>query len=449
MAESGCLVSNKVHALTINHNVKTSILETKDDILLSGGVSITDSEVDGKMDVERVVAGETVPLVGASVVPSAHLAIKEVNGWFGSEGFDSKYVGDAGFRTLISGAPNQYVINQPANSILKNMYIIVRNNNFSVTQFLGKDGILRKTDLNISDMPVVYDEIGLRLNVSIGEESSDQAAHNFFEERDGAELIIVPGNHGCTQPVSRENDGGGVGAGATARNNPTKAIPPNRRPEDSGRRPMFRHNGALLGKDTLIPVMTNYTFSTNQERDHCINQNGYTDNYNHLNMDNIRLTEESTTVQPLFNHSSSSRKIYIVVDAGTSHLTGGDLPTVAKTEKLTGADFQMFTNAITQPRLGTTNDFTIDSTGGDYVPQAPRTGGERASYSSGVDLFRYFASNLLRDNVYIYDELNRDAIKDCIGNDVHNIYTNDSLLPPSTDAVKKIEFKVICDFQQL
>lgn len=517
MAESGCLMSKKLRALTVNHNIKTKDFESNELLELSGDISITEdteiTETDGNLDFEQ-------KNVGNSEYPNEDIFLKEapggsaldygrqptlrrdlidpsegyyINGelrsdlqaaFQGSDGFSRLHDTDTDLQGRVnpSSGEQPYTILQPGNSILKNMYILVRNNNFSVTQFLGNEETasfkgLRSLELTEGEIPNIYDEIGLRLNVSIGENSADIQQNNFFEEKNsgGGDIVIVPGNYGDTHL----NDGG-------ASNTPTSgivvdeayqdtAIPPNRRPIANGRRPIFRHNGVLLGKDTLIPVITNYTFSSPQQKLSCINQNGYSGNYETIEMDNIRMTVSGQEATSLYNSLSTPRKIHITVDASSSTLTAGpgDFDAKVKTGKLTGADFLSQANALTQPRINRTeheeDDTTYDPNVGYELQEydfwergtipPTKTILSRVSAGSGSAAFtgkttllfdNAFASNFLRDNVYIHPELKEVNNGVCTGlPPIERVGPNDYSNNQTPDYGNEVEFKVICDFQQL
>jgi hypothetical protein len=391
------------------------------------------------------------------------------------EAFGQLHIDDGSLRNIINPAPSttdpSYTILQPGNSILKNMYILVRNNNFSVTQSFGNGSTgsgLRNYDLDESNVPNVYDEIGLRLNVSIGEESSDITQNNFLEERDlGGDIVIVPGNYADTSA----NDGGDYDQGATATEISgfeTTAMPPNRRPAAAGKRQMFRHNGVLLGKDTLIPIITNYTFSSAQEKLHCINQNGYSGNYEDIFMDDIRMARDNGITASLYNSSPTERKLHVVIDASTSTLPPPGAPqdgfaNTAKTGKLTGADFTYLPNSLTQPRdIDEDKTYTYDPNGpNNYFmqeyPHFPFNSSNnsfsmnRESISDDTiarDSKIGFASNLLRDNVYnskILKDTNNGICTGLPANQAQSDYLGNSTL----DFDDNVDFKIICDFQHL
>lgn len=501
MAESGCLMSSKMHALTINHNVKTNHFESKTTLDLSEGITVDENieEADGNLifktksvgdsvypdpDGDKLTFTPTATNLGNSVLrkeihdseaiasiggvefPTVFQGVE--SGLNRQDGFGQRHTDDATLRNIINpvGGGTPYTISQPANSILKNMYILVRNNNFSVSQFFGNESSgsgLRNYDLSETEVPNTYDNIGLRLNVSIGEESSNITENNFFEERTdgGGHIVIVPGNHNDTSST----DGGASDvAGVTATTNPTKAMPPNRRPAVDSKRQMFRHNGVLLGKDTLIPVITNYTFSSAQEKLNCINQNGYSSHYENITMDNIKITDNTTA--PLYNSSSTARKIHVVIDASPSTLTGtGFNATAGKTGdgQLTGADFTYLPNALTQPR-DVDADKTYDNTGDKaYYMQV------RHNYNANPQHIDFsmtpndvignnpaaiastktgYASNLLRDNVYCHPDLKDTYNGVCTGlpEEAEN---SDYRHNETPEYGLSVEFKVICDFQHL
>lgn len=500
MAESGCLISSKMHALTINHNIKTKHFESKTTLDLSEGISVTGdvtedvTETDGNLIFKKEVVGESIypdpdpdnanfilePNISIDRdqhAPVLRNLIKDTRtrndfnnpapfqGLTNEQAFGQLHTDNNSLRGIINldGGDKPYTILQPANSILKNMYILVRNNNFSVTQSFGNASTgsgLRNYDLSESDVPNIYDNIGLRLNVSIGEESDDITENNFFEERDtGGDIVIVPGNYGDTR-----DDGGGFVEGATAQGiAAAEAMPPNRRPAVGGKRQMFRHNGVLLGKDTLIPIITNYTFSSAQEKLHCINQNGYSGNYENINMNDIRMNNESGAIASLY--SSTDRKLHVVIDASSSTLPSDpnidNFARTAQTGKLTGADFTYLPNSLTQPR-DTVEDKTYEDDGNKFYPMQvntdygfnhndPSFSMDRVPTSTNPSNRNFksgFASNLLRDNVYNSKLLKSANNAICTGlpaNPIQSDYLNNSTL----DFQDTVEFKIVCDFQHL
>lgn len=504
MAESGCLISSKLHALTINHNIKTKHFESNTTLDLSEGISVTDNitETDGNLIFKKEVVGESIypdpdPDNAIFILDQANgrqdphapilrniirdtRAVDDFDepipfqGLTNEQAFGQLHTDNDSLRDIINpaGDDKPYTILQPANSILKNMYILVRNNNFSVTQSFGNESTgsgLRNYDLSESNVPNIYDNIGLRLNVSIGEESDDITENNFFEERDaGGDIVIVPGNYGDTSGGGGGGgDGGGFEAGATATNDDTsQAMPPNRRPVINGKREMFRHNGVLLGKDTLIPIITNYTFSSAQEKLHCINQNGYSGNYEGIEMDDIRMNNENGAIASLYNSSSTDRQLHVVIDASSSTLPTdqGTFALTAQTRKLTGADFTYLPNSLTQPRDTIEDKTYVNDTDKFYPMQvlsdygfnhsSPDFNMDRTSLINGYTKSTYmmfktgFASNLLRDNVYNSNLLKSANNGICTGlpaNPTQSDYSGNS----TPDFQDTVEFKIICDFQHL
>ena len=459
MAESGCLKSEKLHTLTIIDDIVTNNFETSEHMSLTLGTDsfreLNDASADlingtfKDVNKDNDADQKTNTVGGLNNNDSVNNGTpSEMPGLRRPESLTGlyHYVGRPDLSQLFTGAPsalgepivpldlteptardnrlnssggsssNVHKITQPPWSILKNMYVIVQNNNVSISQFIGNQPAT--TTGQVADGEAIYPDLNnyedIRLQV-VKKDASGTLVPMFEEDSTG----------GSINDCVRGNDITGV--------SPTEETDPSARELAD-----FRHSGALLPKNTIIPVVSNYLFSTQEEKSRSICANGYL--HPDATLDKIRLSsqEEDNLEISFSNFTDNENEIYVTLDSsvGTDSNRAG----------LTG---------ITQAPVS--NDvLTI----GDEDGEAEGENGLKVITKNRLlgTTFTYL-SNRVRDSTFINPEISndeRDAGEDTgIPIDMYKgdggsmgAQTDDTILG-GTQYKNNVVFKVICDFQRI
>ena len=450
MAESGCLKSEKLHTLTLKDDIVTKNFETEEHMSLTlgsesfrelnegeaslingifkdinkdndegqktnaiGGFTENDTylllpdqpygqdlaifdDVSGQSYINRLAhafqidrhAPRSTPIIGQPITPLHD----------GS---------DQGIKNAIELNPtpphenshsNVHKIIMPPMSILKNMYVIVQNNNISISQYMGAD---RNWRTQATDAAPEYKDINLRLT-TVKKNNSNNYSKIFEETSSGGNVDnFIKGNN--FSGVFKTS-----GAG------------------DSTDINKFRHAGAILPKNTIIPVVTNYLFSTQEEKHISICTNGYI--HPSAPLDRLQLNSENDNLVEggYSNFTNEEKEIYVIIDSsidGTSE------------EGLTGITHGRRTNDV----------FSIEDSEISHKLVSHR------------GLSSNYLSNKVRDATFINPEVRTSNGSQGNSNEEDNTtYLYKSLVENYNDIDYRgiqykdnVVFKVICDFQTI
>lgn len=460
MAESGCLKSEKLHTLTVTDDIVTNNFETREHMSLTLGTesykelndssadlingTFKDVNKDNDADQNTNTVGEyrtnnniefdawnnlgtnNYSETGRGFVFYNSTAVEEISGELSSGVLrtglggtiekisEAQTLAQEGLHASGGSSSNTHRITQPPMSILKNMYVIVQNNNVSISQFIGTG--MASTTEHISGLRSAsgselsltnYKDISLRLKV---ERKVGEGLVSVFENPlDGGDIEnFVRGNNGIASVTPEEVSG-----------TPTVAD--------------FRHSGALLPKNTIIPIVSNYLFSTEAEKHRSILANGYI--HPSATLDNIRLSQNSNNLEGISfsNFTDNETDLYVTLDAGGDDNEDG----------LTGITQGVFTNDI----------LTVRTDGG----EAEGANGLKTILAEDVGSGLNYLSNKVRDSTFINPEIS-------IENDSgipKNMYAGGAISlgglgPQTEDTINQgtkyknnVVFKVICDFQRI
>lgn len=466
MAESGCLKSEKLHTLTVTDDIVTNNFETREHMSLTLGTEsykeLNDSSADLINGTFKDVnkdndADQNTNTVGEyrtnnNIEFDAWSNLGEGNretglGFVFYNSTDagstiSTEVGSGSLRTGLGetieeisatqtlaqeglhasggSSSNTHRITQPPMSILKNMYVIVQNNNVSISQFIGT-GLASSTshiDALLSaggDHPLDltnYKDISLRLKV---ERKVGEVLESVFEDTAGGNIDHF------------------------VRGNDVTAVTPTEVADASARELAdFRHSGALLPKNTIIPIVSNYLFSTQAEKHRSILANGYI--HPSATLDSIRLSQDANNLDGISfsNFTDNETDFYVTLDAGGDDNADG----------LTGITQGVFTNDI----------LTVGATGG----EAEGENGLKAINGEDVGSNLNYLSNKVRDSTFINPEISIEDRQAGIDTGIpKNMYAGGGLAlgglgPQTQDTINQgtkyknnVVFKVICDFQRI
>ena len=453
MAESGCLKSEKLHTLTLKDDLVTKHFETREHMSLTGGTESfgelnpeeaslingtfkdlnkdndegqKTNTIGGFKENDTVFLPELTPVLfsdpnespAQSLLNAHHATISGAGSSIIGKPIPVLHGSDSEIKALIETNPtppnedshsNVHKITMPPQSILKNMYVIVQNNNVSISQNVGTSADPEDSSANVEwyadppPAPPVYKDTSLRLTTVKKDTNNNYV--KIFENPLGGDIDnFITGNEIGDGNVVLNTDNSGDGL-------------------DN-----FRHAGAILPKNTIIPIVTNYLFSTRQEKQTSICINGYIHPLSSL--DRFKLSNEGDNLLEggFSNLTNEEKEIFVIIDSS--------LDSSNRKEGLTGITHGRWTN----------DRLSIES--------------NEVAIKQNVFGTSPYLSNRVRDSTFINPEIrirehhpNGDdrTIFQEDGDNPSELYTslvNDYDIDyKATQYKDDVIFKVICDFQ--